>query len=56
LNFDEFDDRAERYVDKERDKGAGPCRIGTQCLFKREDLYTYIFVSCFHPEYIYAGD
>ena len=56
LKHDGEDSYRGGYVGNERDKGSGPIRIGTPCVLEREDLYTYIFVSCLHPEYVYAGD
>ena len=56
LKTDGEDYLSHGYLKHKRDKGSGPIRIGTTCLFEREDLYTYIFVSCLHPEYVYAGD
>ena len=40
---------------RDRARGAGPYRINTR-LETRTDLYSMIFATCFHPEYIKAAE
>ena len=39
------------YGKKKRDRGSGPYRLG-EPIEIREDLYSMIFATCFHPEYV----
>ena len=67
LNYAEYDDddllKDDRLFDEipydhpefERDIGSGTLRIGKIFQPNMEaDLYTFIFVTSFHPEYVYA--
>lgn len=39
------------YGDKKRKTGHGPYRLG-ESIPIRDDLYSMIFITCFHPEYV----
>lgn len=40
------------YTNRKRDSGAGPVRIG-ESMSIRGDLYSMLFTTCLHAEYIY---
>ena len=45
------DEQIQKYTGVIRQPGMGELRIGTKIQLS-EDLYSMLFVTCFHPEYI----
>ena len=42
------------YLKIQREPGSGPVRLNEK-LTMREDLYSYLFITCFHAEYIHEA-
>ena len=57
MNADSNDVNQVKYNEpgRQRDNGSGPIRLG-KTIALREDLYSYIFATSFHPEYVYKGE